>query len=191
MDNSEETTLMMGTDAEMKEILGLYDVPAFARRGQELDYALDRFHARFARERLGMLDMVRLRLKQWAAIAEGPLTASGIFSSAIDPLWSLADAPCPVWSGGPGPTRKLGVAAKELVASVERFNRRWTRFVAQTNADLINAQIDGYNRYYVLEKECSLNSARLAARSFVPKPKLSASALEAIYPPLPVPELRS
>ncbi len=37
--------------------------------------------------------------------------------------------------------------------------------------------IDQYNRYYVLEKECSLGSARLAARHFTPKPPLTREAL--------------
>jgi hypothetical protein len=50
--------------------------------------------------------------------------------------------------------------------------------------------IDQYNRYYVLEKECVLGSSRLAARHFVPKARLTAEALLAAHPVLPVPELR-
>ena len=51
--------------------------------------------------------------------------------------------------------------------------------------------IDQYNRYYVLEKECVLGSARLALRHFTAKTRLTRAALDADYPPLPVPELAS
>ena len=75
------------------------------------------------------------------------------------------------------------------MASLDRFNVRWRRFVEEFNFDPINRMIEQYNRYYVLEKECSLGSARLAARHFVPKARLSPDSLLALYPLLPVPEL--
>ena len=190
MDSTEDETPMLGTDTEMKELLGLFDAPAFARRGHDLEYALDRLDLRFRRERGPMLDMVRLRLKQWAAVAPGPPTSADVFISPIDDLWPLADAPAPVWAAQAGPPRKLRTAARELVASVERFNRRWTRLVEATNLDPINRMIERYNRYYVLEKECSLGSSRLATRHFEPRPDLSHASLLEAYPPLPVPALR-
>lgn len=181
---------MLGTDAEMRQLLGLYDVPAFARRGHDLEYALDRLDARFRRERAPMLDMVRLRLKQWAGFATGPSTALEIFIAPIERLWTLAEAPTPAWAGRDAPHRKLRTTARELVASVERFNRRWTRLVGATNVEPINQMIDRYNRYYVVEKECSLGSARLASRHFVPRPNVTHATLLEAYPPLPVPMLR-
>jgi hypothetical protein len=54
----------------------------------------------------------------------------------------------------------------------------------------VNRLVDRYNRYYVLEKECTLRSARLAARHFEPKPRVSHDALLERYPPLPLPELK-
>ena len=58
-----------------------------------------------------------------------------------------------------------------------RFNRRWAQFLERLNLEPINTVIDQYNRYYVLEKECVMGSARLAARHFQPVPRLTTSTL--------------
>jgi hypothetical protein len=50
--------------------------------------------------------------------------------------------------------------------------------------------IEHYNRYYVLEKECVMGSARLAARFFTPIPSLTVDRLLRDHPLLPVPRLR-
>ena len=62
----------MSVDSEIKELMGLFDVPAFARRGQDLEYALERIHARCLQVREESLEMVRLRLRQWLRVAAGP-----------------------------------------------------------------------------------------------------------------------
>ena len=49
--------------------------------------------------------------------------------------------------------------------------------------------IDQYNRYYVLEKECVMGSARLAARHFTPVERVTKPSLLEEHPALPVPEL--
>jgi hypothetical protein len=51
----------------------------------------------------------------------------------------------------------------------------------------VNALRDGYNRYYVLEKECASRSPRTARHGFRPLPPLTADDLAALLPPLPVP----
>ena len=48
--------------------------------------------------------------------------------------------------------------------------------------------VDRYNHYYLLEKECVMGSARLAARHFVPRERVSLDGLLARYPALPAPE---
>lgn len=190
MDGNADETPLVGTDTEMKELLGLYDVPAFARRGQDLEYALARLGQRCRRERSAMREMVVVRLRQWAAVASGPATASEVFATPIDPLWPSCDAPPPAWADREAPRRRLRIVGRDLVASVARFNARWARFLDEWNDEPINRLIDQYNRYYVLEKECSLGSARLAARHFVSKPRVSPASLLAAYPPLPLPELK-
>ena len=137
-----------------------------------------------------MLDMVRLRLRQWTAAASGPEADSAVFQSSIAPLWPLAEAEAPRWATRSAPPRRLRAIARDLIASVERFNRRWTEHLDGLDLISINRQVDDYNRYYLLEKECSLGSARLAARHFVPKARVTLDDLRAELPPLPVPVLR-
>ena len=63
-------------------------------------------------------------------------------------------------------------------------------FLERLNLEPTNTVIDQYNRYYVLEKECVMGSARLAARHFTPVPQLTTATLADDHPTLPVPELR-
>lgn len=186
-----EGTPLGGIDAEIKELLGLFDVPAFARRGQELEYSLARLRLRSRKLRAGMLDMVRLRLRQWASAADGPGAESLVFASSIADLWTLAEADPPKWAARRATRWRLRAIARDLVASVERFNRRWLEHLDGINLDPINRQVDDYNKYYLLEKECSLGSARLAARHFVPKARVGLDELRRELPPLPVPTLRA
>ena len=75
----------LNVEAEIKELLGLFDAPAFARRGQDLEYALARLHDRCARQRDAMLDMVRVRLRQWSSAVTGPDGWSSSFDAPIEP----------------------------------------------------------------------------------------------------------
>jgi hypothetical protein len=191
MDDADDAPPMESVDPEMRQLLGLFDVPAFARRGQDLEFALGRLQARCRREREAMLEMVRLRLRQWAAAVEGPDAWRGIFDGPLDGLWGLASADPPAWGASPAAPRRRRAIARDLVASVQRFNRRWGRFLDELDLRPINDAIDQYNRYYVLEKECILSSARLAARHFVPRPRLTPEGLRADYPPLRPPTLQA
>ncbi len=113
-----------------------------------------------------------------------------VFSRSIEPLWPLAEAGQPTWAESPAPIRRQRQIAVDLIAAALRFNRRWQRFLEQLHIEPINAIIDQYNRYYVIEKECVMGSARLAARHFQPEPLLTISTLVVHHPLLPVPELR-
>jgi hypothetical protein len=186
----QDATPLGGVDAEIKELLGLFDVPSFARRGQDVEYGLARLRARCARERAAMLDMVRLRLRQWSAAATGPESAAAVFAGPIDPLWPLTGAEGPRWARFAASPRRLRAIGRDLIASVERFNRRWGAFLDGLDPDPLNRQIADYNRYYVLEKECSLGSAALASRHFTPRSFVTRDDLRAEFPPLPVPGLK-
>jgi hypothetical protein len=189
-ESNNEGTPLGNVDAEIKELLGLFDVPAFARRGQDLEYALVRLRSRSRRQRNAMLEMVRLRLRQWAAAATGPAAELAVFGDSIAPLWPLAEAEAPRWATRAASSWRLRSIARDLIASVERFNRRWSEHLEGLDLTPINRQVDNYNRYYVLEKECSLGSAKLAARNFVPKTHVSLDDLRAELPLLPVPMLK-
>ena len=51
MDEADESNPLVSTESEIKELLCLFDAPAFARRGTDLEYALGRLHARCRRQR--------------------------------------------------------------------------------------------------------------------------------------------
>jgi hypothetical protein len=179
----------LSVDSEIKELMGLFDVPAFARRGQDLEYALKRIHARCLQVREESLPVVRLRLRQWSRVATGPDDWSEVFTGPLDSLWGRAQSEPPVWSGRVAPARQKRSVARDLVASVLRFNGKWRQFLASLDLGPTNQAIDQYNQYYVLEKECVMGSARLASRHFKPVPPLSLEILLRDYPTLPVPEL--
>jgi hypothetical protein len=174
---------------EIKELLGLFDVPAFARRGQDMEYSLSRIHDRCRDHRHELLEMVRLRLKQWSRVVTGAEEWAPVFRGPIAALWQLCRAEPPTWAEQSASLRQREAVARDLVASVHRFNHRWREFLERLNLDPANQVIDQYNTYYVLEKECVMGSTRLASRHFKPVPRLSSETLLNDHPFLPVPEL--
>jgi hypothetical protein len=176
-------------ETEVKELMGLFDLPAFARRGQEVEYSQQRLHDRCRAQRGDLLDMVRMRLRQWASSVTGPGDWRSIFASSIEPLWSLSDAEEPRWSRSAAPGRRRLAVARDLIAAVLRFNTRWARHLDRVDLAPVNHAIERYNRYYVIEKECVVGSARIAARHFVPLTRIDKEILLQSHPTLPVPEL--
>jgi hypothetical protein len=53
----------------------------------------------------------------------------------------------------------------------------------------VNDLRDGYNRYYVLEKECAVRSFRLARQGFCPLEPLTVEDITALFPLLHVPDV--
>jgi hypothetical protein len=189
VDETDDSAQTFSVDSEIKELMGLFDLPAFARRGQDVEYTLKRLHARCQLQREELLEMVRLRLRQWAKVAMGWHDWPGIWCSPVDSLWEMAHSEEPQWAARPAPPRQRKTVARDLIASVERFNKRWGQFLEALNLDPINQMIDQYNTYYVLEKECVMGSPRLAARYFAPVPQITMASLREEYPMLPVPRL--
>jgi hypothetical protein len=73
----------------------------------------------------------------------------------------------------------------ELRESLELFNRRWDAFLPTLDLRHVNELRDGYNRYFVLEKECAVRSARVAREGFVPLSPLTVQELFRHLPLLP------
>ena len=61
----------------------------------------------------------------------------------------------------------------------------------ETDLTEVNALREGYNRYYLLEKECAVRSARLARQGFRRLEPVTLEELAALLPPLPVPHGRA
>ena len=179
----------------VKQFMAQYDAPAYVRRARRVDAEWEGLLARCRRQREEWLALVRTRLAMLHALAGdwgrlAPLLAD---TEHIEALRRLHAELRPELRLPVPPTtsvRALRRAVAELAESVERFNRRWREYLGAVDLGPVNAARDGYNRWYVLEKECALRSARLARQGFRPLAPLTLEAVVAALPPLPVPRLR-
>lgn len=191
-ESDDGSTSLRSTDGEVKELLGLFDAPAFARRGRDVEWSVLRTLTICRKQRTEMLEMVHCRLRMWVAATNGDDDWQLIFRQSLDEVWRLAEAPMPVWKKQQKlNTKAMHRAANGLIQSVQRFNSRWSVWVNALNIETVNKQIDHYNQYYILEKECIVGSPRLAARLYKPTPRIEPAWLFEQFPLLPVPELRS
>lgn len=188
----ESSVGIRSTDGEIKELMGLFDAPAFARRGRDVEWAVKRTLAISQKQRTELLEMVHCRLRMWVAVTNSTDDWQLTFNEPLDQLWKLSDAPEPVWKKSQKINTKAVIKASHgLIQSIERFNVRWSRWVHSLKADAVNKQIDHYNKYYILEKECVVGSARLAARMYQPTPRIEPDWLLSQLPLLPAPRLNS
>src|SRR4051812_14925276 len=114
----DEAGMIANRDPEVSELLGLFDVPAYVRRGQDLEYALARLRDRCRRERSTRLDLVLVRLRQWTCAVTGLEAWRDVFTAPIEALWPLCDAPPATWAERPAPPRRQRAIAGDLIASV-------------------------------------------------------------------------
>ncbi|MBI3865933.1 MAG: hypothetical protein HY290_29000 [Planctomycetia bacterium] len=151
----------------------LLDAPAFVRRAREVEGAWTAILEVCARERARMLEMPRLRLARLFALSRPgePLPAVLFAADAAEYLTALHAEWQPRLRSKVTPARSAAAlvrAAADLRLSIERFNRRWLKKLNELDLARINALRDGYNRYYLLEKECALRSTRIAREGFQP-----------------------
>jgi hypothetical protein len=179
----------------LKRFFANYDAPAYARRARAVEDAYDQLIRNCHRRRDELIQLVRLRLGvlkalagRWEALQ--PLLGNehaGLMRELhdeLDPVLKVPVAPTPS-------CRVLSRALCELRASIERFNRRWHGFLESVDLKPINELRDGYNRYYLLEKECAMRSARLARQGFRRLAPLTVAHLATVFPLLPVPRLQN
>jgi hypothetical protein len=178
----------------VKRFLAHYDVPAYVRRARQLEEVFEDLLTRCRQQREELLGMVRVRMGELQALAGDwdvlrPWLKEESQVSILRELHTLL-RPRPGFS----PRRNASSRARrralqELCVSLEHFNHRWQAFLQAVDRTGVNALRDGYNRYYLLEKECALRSARLARQGFHRLPPLTVEELAALLPPLPVPQL--
>jgi hypothetical protein len=176
-----------------------YGGPAFIRRGKRLLDALHELEQSLARLRQpghdeDWLAMVRVRLGQLYALAGGWKNLEPLLDSAnLHIIQQLYGDLQPQLRLPPSPDPRPAVlrsALRELQEAITYFNRRWLRHLQNLDLSPYQRLIADYNRYYVLEKECFLQSPRLARLGFKPLPPLSWQSLLERFPLLPVPQLR-
>lgn len=192
-----EEEIILGRDETseaFKQFLSRYDAPAYIRRARGVQAALDQLLEQCRRRRAEWLQMVRLRIGILHALSGDwdnlrPFLAD---EDQLDILRYLLAALASPLRAPVEPTtspRVLGRALRELHESLERFNQRWRAFLSSVDLTSVNELRDGYNRYYVLEKECAVRSARIARQGFTPLQPLTLDDLVSQFPLLPVPRL--
>lgn len=193
-----EEQIILGRDETsetFKQFLSRYDVPAYIRRGRNVQAALDQLLEHCCRRRAEWLAIVRLRIGMLHALAGEWLKLQPFLADQeqLDILRYLLAALAVPLRAPIAPTtsaRALRHALRELHESLERFNQRWRTFLTSVDLTAVNELRDGYNRYYVLEKECAVRSARIARQGFTPLGALTTDDLATRFPLLPVPRLR-
>ena len=74
--------------------------------------------------------MVRVRLRQWSSAVTGPRRLVVELRRPDRARSGPSPAPRPpAWADRPAPIRRRRAIARDLVASLNRFNRRWTEFL--------------------------------------------------------------
>jgi hypothetical protein len=190
-----EEVPILGRDLFRSQIEAGYDGPAYVRRARQVEQAFEDLLNRGRKQRDEWLPMVRLRLALLLALAGDwervrPLLAHGDRLGELQ--WLHAELQ-PRLRGQVEPTSSVGAlrrALRELRECIDYFNRRWLAYVPQLDLTRVNQLRDGYNRYYLLEKEIALRSPRLARQGFVRLEPLTTEDVLAKLPPLPVLELK-
>ncbi|MBY0527576.1 MAG: hypothetical protein K2R98_29535 [Gemmataceae bacterium] len=173
-----------------------FDAPAYVRRAQRVEEGFALLVERCRIWRDEHLEMVRVRLALLHALAGewevlNPCLADGdqlrVLKSLHADLKPRLQHPIAATTS----ERTLKRALRELIESIERFNQRWREFLRTLDLGPLNALRDGYNRYYLLEKECAVRSPRVARQGFRRLEPLTLAELETLLPVLGVPRLRA
>jgi hypothetical protein len=175
---------------KFRQVLVAYGGPAFLRRAAEVTAAYDHLLHLCRRHRHERLAMVRLRLAQLQALdgtwnTVRPLLAD---ESQLQALIRLFHELAPQLRCELSPASAVPVLRQALAKvneSIAYFNHRWVSYLRSVKLDDINKLRDGYNRFYVLEKECAVGSGALARRGFRPLEMLRSEDLLVTLPELP------
>jgi hypothetical protein len=179
----------------VNQFLSYHGVPAYVRRAREVEESFRALLERCRQQREEWLALVRVRLGALRELAGdwerlSPLLAEG----QLEVLRTMHEELRPrlrVEVPRARSERSLRRALGELRESLQAFNRRWLTYLREVNLTHVNELRDGYNRYYVLEKECALRSPQLARQGFSRLEPVTAADLEGHLPPLPVPRARA
>jgi hypothetical protein len=181
-------------DGELKlfqHLMAQYDTPAYLRRACRVHEALNHLHARCRKQRAEWLAEGRFfltelanRLSGWDGVT--PFLASPEQGHLFPLLLELLDSHAPMGVRSASRMR-IRRALGALIGWLDGFNARWLAFLNRQDLGPLNHLRDGYNRYYLLEKECALRSARLARNGFEPLVPYTMQDLLNQFPLLPVP----
>jgi hypothetical protein len=172
------------------QLLAAYGAPAFVRRASRVQQAFDVLVLHCQRQRDEWLPMVRVRLAALHAMAGdwARLLPWLVDEQQLALLQEMHVQLSPGLRARTRPTtsrREMYRALLELRDSIERFNCRWSAFLGAVDLSELNRLREGYNRYYLLEKECVVRSPRLARSGYNPLAPVTVEQLTALFPTLP------
>lgn len=177
---------------QFRQVLVAHGGPAFLRRAAEVNTAYDRLLEGCRKERRELLVMVELRLATLHTLAGSWDVVRSLLEddTHLESLRGLYEELSPQLRCELSSTKSapmLRQALAELILSIENFNRRWSRHVCSLDFGDINKLREGYNRFYVLEKECAVRSGQLARQGFRPLEMLESEHILTVLPLLGVP----
>lgn len=174
-----------------KRFASQYDAPAYVRRARAVEDAFEQLLARCRHQRDDWLKLVRIRLgtlrmlaSDWAVLR--PQLADDEQVSVLEQLHAELQPRLRIRVAATTSERAHRRSLKEIVESTARFNRRWSEHLPTVDLGHVNALRDGYNRYYLLEKECAIRSPRLARQGYQRLEPVTTADLAALLPLLPV-----
>jgi hypothetical protein len=181
-------------DRVFKQVLSHFDAPAYVRRAQRVEAALAALLADCRRRRDKWLMMVVVRLGTLRGLAGSwdrllPWLRDTEQVAVLERLWDDVEPDLQILIKPTQAGKRLRRALSALIADVDAFNRRWAAYLPTVDLSGVNHCRDGYNRYYVLEKECALRSLVVARHGFRPLPPLTTQDLLDALPLLPIPRM--
>ena len=148
-------------------------LPAYIMRANRVASAWQGILSNCFSARNEMLELPRLRLGQLAALVDRKFALLSPFvlehHAASAQLERMHQEWAPKLRMELHPTnspRKILAALSDLIASFERFNRRWESYVDGLSFETVNYERQQYNDYFLVEKAAALGSDRLAEMGF-------------------------
>lgn len=182
-----------GSQSELMKMLAEQNAtPAYIMRAQRVEGLWRSLLVDCRAQRDELLEMPKLRLAQLSALVDGNLQKLTAFipAESIAQLESLFRTWRPTLRMELNPTNspgKIRGAIRDLTASFERFNNRWTKHVQNIGLSELNFQREQYNDYYLVEKAAALDSDKLAEHGFKRLNPATAADILADCPTLPIP----
>lgn len=176
-------------------LIATVDTPAFLRRTQGVEAEWNSIVSRCRRQREKWLEMPCMRLARLLAlIDEHPHNSDILTVTVIAEIHGIADelnvAPktaAPALLTG----NSIRTALRDFRTSVSRFNTRWQKFLDEVDLTRVNELREGYNEFYVFEKECAGASPKVARLGFEPLEPATTRDLRDLFPLIRLPEQRS
>ena len=177
-----------------QQMIMCFDTPAYMRRARDTEAAWNAVLAACRKQREAWLEIPWLRLAQLRCQTNDDFSNTAIFSyddaKALDVLYEewqpVLKANVPVTRS----PRVLRRSADDMITAFRRFNSRWGPYLADFDLSYVNQCRQGYNDFYVLEKECVVSSPRVARVGFVPLEPATIDDLRELFPLLPIPALK-